>query len=401
MGHLLIDSSNTNISKKSFTFRESDRYKNGLRRLPIGDVDIYPIWLAAEIGYTFTNRALQIAIRALNAALSPMYLILNVVLLSFHFRRLRPDVIHINNGGFPGAISCRSAAIAARICSIPIRVMVVNNMAVPYRQLSRQIDFLFDVIVKKCVTKFITGSEAAKKQLCTVLKIHESKCEVIHNGVITPVPDETRTETLARLGLERFDKQMILGVIANLEARKGHTILINAISELLTRIPSLSNEFILLIEGEGSLHDSVLMMLQDTGLSNLVFIVPTETNIGNLYAIIDVLILPSISNEDLPNVISEAFSNGIPVIATDVGGINEQIENGINGTLVGPSEIYELANAIKEIITDTNLRTAMGVNARKTYFERFGVDRSIAKYARIYEFSKTHSTSLNTTRGSA
>jgi len=97
----------------------------------------------------------------------------------------------------------------------------------------------------------------------------------------------------------------------------------------------------------------------------------------------------SIFYDDLSNVISEAFSNGMPVIATDVGGINEQIENGVNGRLVQPLDMNELSAAIEQIVGNKNPRMALGANARKTHSERFGVDRSLASYAEVYGLSKT------------
>ena len=87
-----------------------------------------------------------------------------------------PDVLHINNGGYPAALSARAAAIAGRLAGVDKIIMVVNNMAVDYHRLSRRFDYPFDRLVVRSVDRFITGSEAASRRLSAVLWLRSKRC---------------------------------------------------------------------------------------------------------------------------------------------------------------------------------------------------------------------------------
>ncbi len=124
----------------SFTYRSSPSYDRsvgghiplGLRaahvRLP-DPTDLAARWKG--------RRWLWSAARGLGevAALAKLFFLFDVVRLRRWFRRSSPDVVHINNGGFPGAISCNAAVVAARWAGVPVVTYVVNNLAMPRRGL--------------------------------------------------------------------------------------------------------------------------------------------------------------------------------------------------------------------------------------------------------------------------
>lgn len=82
---------------------------------------------------------------------------------------MKPDILHINNGGYPAAQSALAAAIAGNISGVPKVVMVINNMAMDYKHYSRWIDYPLDRIFVACVNVFITGSSQAAQKLKSVL----------------------------------------------------------------------------------------------------------------------------------------------------------------------------------------------------------------------------------------
>lgn len=100
----------------------------------------------------------------------------------------------------------------------------------------------------------------------------------------------------------------------------------------------------------------------------------------SVYSQCQVLVLPSLT-EGQPLVILEAFGCGIPVVATRVGGIPDIIEDGVNGFLVRPGAVEELASALEHLAQDCDLRQKMSVANRILYSSRFIVERYVKNHA--------------------
>ena len=82
----------------------------------------------------------------------------------------------------------------------------------------------------------------------------------------------------------------------------------------------------------------------------------------------------------------EGLGHGKPIIATTVGGIPEVISHKSNGLLVPPANANALAEALEELLTDQILKKQIGQQARKTYEEKFTVERMVAETEKIYQF---------------
>lgn len=96
-------------------------------------------------------------------------------------------------------------------------------------------------------------------------------------------------------------------------------------------------------------------------------------------------ILPSIEYEDFPNVILEAMSLGKPVIRTNLAGIPEQIEDGINGFVVDPMDAKTLARTILTLLQNKDKRKEMGIKSLERYNRLFSYDKIVNKYINLYE----------------
>ena len=102
-------------------------------------------------------------------------------------------------------------------------------------------------------------------------------------------------------------------------------------------------------------------------------------------SLLDVLILPSISDEDFPNVILEAMALGKPVISTRLAGVPEQVIDGETGFLVNPRNVDELKLAIKELCNNTTLRLQMGRAAVYNFEDKFTAEIAVKKYMALYK----------------
>lgn len=310
-------------------------------------------------------------------------LIYEVIVLYRLFDKLKPDILHINNGGYPAARSARAAAIAGKLANIPVVLMVVNNMATNYRHYLRWTGYLVDRLVVTSVDLFVTGSEAAGARLCAVLALPKHKIKAIHNGVALRGITTSLAGTRERLGLEHFDG-VIFGVVALLVPRKGHKVLLEAVLKLVTEGKIVRNDIMILIEGDGPLRQELMDYVRVNNLTHWVTFVGDEKNIVDFMSALDVLILPSVQDEDFPNVVLEAMALGKPVIASRFAGIPEQVVHGVTGLLVEPRSVGQLGESICRLLDDQNARGEMGRAALSRFNENFTSAIAVRTYAREY-----------------
>ena len=309
------------------------------------------------------------------------YLILfwNIMVLFFHFRRYSIDVLHINNGGYPAAMSCNAAVIVARILGIKKICYVVNNQAVNYRNPMRWLDRPIDFIVKKLVSTFITGSKSSSRVLKEVLKLEENKIRVINNGI--KIRGGRESIKLMRAKLKLNENKLCAGIVAAHDERKGHIYCFQAYKQLLEKAQEPP---ILFVEGEGFKTASLKKYVAINKLESYIHFIGNVPNIYDFYNMIDFLILPSISYEDFPNVIIEAMACGKPVIGTNIAGIPEQILNDVNGYVVEPRDSAALAASIMSLTTDAALRKCMGDKSRSMYMEKYTPEVAVNNYCKFY-----------------
>jgi L-malate glycosyltransferase len=369
----------------SFSYRATPRYTEGLRqRTPI-DFPIWPLDLP-----NFDTLALPVSLARLRPLSVLRRQLVYAPLLAREVKQLhavleevRPDIVHINNGGYPGALSCRAMALAARKAGVKKILMVVNNLAVPYDRVSRWMDWPLDRRAATVVDLFITGSSAAGKQLRSVLRLPASKIRPIHNGIRPRTPYASFEQTRQRLGLTGFDG-LVLGVVALHEERKGHSVLLHALAQLVSQgRPAKSLK--VLIEGDGPLLGELQEQCKQLGLTDIVRFTGVEAHVFDFMAAIDALILPSVRDEDFPNVILEAMSLAKPVIATRLAGIPEQVEDGVTGLLTAPGDAAQLTQAIARLAADPTGRRAMGQAARQRFASHFASDIALDNYLRLYQ----------------
>jgi len=181
------------------------------------------------------------------------------------------------------------------------------------------------------------------------------------------------------------EKSRIITFVGRLVERKGIEYLIKAVSETKTE------NIHLIIAGSGWLLNDLKKLTCTLELENKItfFENPSDEDLGKLYGITDVFVLPSIidskgETEGLGLVILEAMNAGIPVVATSVGGIKDIIKHEVNGLLVNQKDPKDIAKAIQRIISDEELKRKIVENSKKTVME-FTPSTIAQKYYEIYE----------------
>lgn len=375
----------------SFSYRHTMLYTQGFKQRVHRDLPIYPVSFPCLSDLAQLPEALPLLAKKIVMALFRLLftvplLIYEIAVLYRLFRKLGPDILHINNGGYPAAFSARTAAIAGKLAGIPKVLMVVNNMAVGYRHYSRWLDYPVDRLVVRSVNLFITGSAAAAARLRAVLNLPKDRVTAIHNGIALRGASASVAATRERLGLNNFDG-VVFGVVALLIPRKGHRVLLEAVLSHVSGNKTNGNKLKVVIEGNGPLRRELADFINTHDLSPWVAFVGDEDNIIDFMSAIDVLILPSVQDEDLPNVVLEAMALGKPVIASRLAGIPEQVIDGVTGLLVEPRNAGQLRDAIYHLMVSPEVRHEMGRAALDRFNSHFTSRKALGNYINIYRTS--------------
>jgi glycosyltransferase involved in cell wall biosynthesis len=367
----------------SLIYNYSIKYEIGLaNRVGLSSIRVIPVNLLQKLNYSEEqkNKTRAILNKVIFIPHRLFSIIYNTIILYRLFSKQHIDLLHVNNSGYPAAVSCYSAVFAAKLSKIKNIVYVVNNIPVGYKIKSRWIDFLFDKLVSRYVSCFVTGSKYANKKLKKILKLEDNKLHAIPNG-ISPRKTSIDKDTFYRNHGININSQLF-AVIANLEKRKGHIYLLEAIKSLVKdktlTIP------IFFFEGTGPEEENINKFIDENQLSDYIVKASHINNIFDLLNASTAIILPSIEDEDFPNIISESMCLGKPVIATNISGIPEQIINNETGLLIPPKNACAIGNAIKQLVLDEEKRIEMGKKARIRFLENFHSDIVVIQYKCLY-----------------
>lgn len=308
----------------------------------------------------------------------------NIIRLYILLLRIRPRILHINNGGFPGALSCRMAVVAGKMARVKTITMVVNNMAIDYSHPFRWFDFASDRFISKNVELFITGSKVAVDRLQKVLKFSSSKGINIPNGVEIRNKPEGKEKTSQRLGVSGFDGT-VFGFVGIMLPRKGHLFLFRIVRSMVEMYPREWESIMILVEGEGNNFATLRKYVSENSLDRYIKFIGSESNIFNLLSIIDVLVYPAAEDEDFPNIISEAMALSKPVISTKVAGAVEQIVNLETGLLIDIDSEFDFGFAMMSLAQNRRIREKMGLMGRKRFEDQFTIEHSVLCYVRHYK----------------
>jgi glycosyltransferase involved in cell wall biosynthesis len=300
----------------------------------------------------------------------------NFFILKRVIKKQKPDMIHINNGGYPGAESCRTMVLSAVSAGLKPILFTINNMAVKPKGL---LDRYLDAFIGRNVTNFVTASKAASSRLSNHRKFPKEKLEVIHNTVLHDASINVYSPVL-RDEFNLSKDHVIIGSLGLLIERKGYHYLIEAAHHIQDK-----DNWSIFIFGEGEERHNLEKLIEKYHLSEKVFLPGFRENPINYLLDFDAFILPSIRNEDQPNVISEAMLFSKAIISTHVAGIPEQVDHGKTGYLCKPKSIKELTESMDSIINmSPKVRLEMGKQAHEKYLNEFSYDKSMQKYFHLY-----------------
>jgi len=308
--------------------------------------------------------------------------IFNFIILKKLVKRIKPDIIHINNGGYPGARTCRLMVFAAYSAGYGNIIFQVNNLATPSTgKISRWID----INVDKRVKYFITASKIAQETLALNRHFPIEKILKIPNCIIDDTITKTRNEVCEEQKVP--SDGFLLCEVALFEYYKGQHFLINALEILKECNPDIYSDTYLILVGSGTYEEKSRIKIARSGMSDHIKLTGYRTDSQNYISACDLFILPSIAYEDMPLVILSAMSLGRTIISTKLAGIKEEIENNISGILLEPDENSLPEELYKNIITLYLSRNNnnYGREAKKRFNECFSNEKYAERIVNIYK----------------
>jgi glycosyltransferase involved in cell wall biosynthesis len=376
----------------SFSYRRSAEYTSGLDKQWTPDCPVFPVFpLSLPVqnlpvrNFNLRPKVISRIVRLMFRLITKIpFLIFDVVILTRLLRQVAPDVVHINNGGYPAARSARAAAIAARLAGVKKVVMVVNNLAVGYTGPERWLDFPIDRLVAKAVDRFVTGSRAAANRLQEVLPLKSGQAQSIHNGIRSRPLTEPADQVRRRLGVDPRFNGIVIGVVALMEPRKGHRVLLEALALLLKREPILAEKIVVWLEGDGPLRGELESLVRIKNLSSVVRFIGREKNVADMMNALDILVLPSVDSEDFPNVTLEAMQLRKTVVASALAGTPEQILDEETGLLVAPGNAEALAKALGRLIEQPEWARRLGAKGQERFSNMFRAETAVKNYLDLY-----------------
>lgn len=122
-----------------------------------------------------------------------------------------------------------------------------------------------------------------------------------------------------------------------------------------------------------------------------------QPNMGEVFAMCDVMCLPSAYGEGVPRVLIEAAACGLPIVTTDSPGCREIVRHGENGFLVPVRDPHALATALRRLIENGSLRERLGANSREIAIKEFALGRVIAETCAMYRELLAHAAVVRST----
>lgn len=279
-------------------------------------------------------------------------------------RAVQPSLLHLHSSkaGILGRL-------AGHLCGIPT-VYTAHGWAfaegVPLKQ--KILSIPLEAAVARLGGHIITVSHYDYALALRYRVASARQMTVVHNGI----PDIYYRANPGKLTVPR------IVMVARFSPQKDHALLLKALSQLQDMAWQL--DFV----GDGPLLPSISQLANGLGIGGRVRFLGARSDIGNILSESDIFVLTS-RYEGFPISILEAMRAGLPVIASDVGGVSEAVLEGQTGFLIPRGSWKTLHSRLKTLLTNPELRVRMGKEGRKRYEQLFTLDRMVNKTLRVYE----------------
>jgi glycosyltransferase involved in cell wall biosynthesis len=308
--------------------------------------------------------------------------LINISKLARLMRDNKVQIVHTKGGR--GGFFARTAA---KIAKVPV---IISTIAMPVEGfnvgiIKKSCYMALDRFSERYAHRFIAVSEALKQTLIEKHKIPSENVVTIYNGI--EIDKYTRIERAERELKEEFNispDNILIGYVGRLTWQKGLNYFIEAIWLMQQKKLDLAHKITYLIVGQGEEKDSLEKKVADLGIRDKVIFTGFRQDIKKILSALNILALPSL-REGQPIILLEAMAARTPIIATDIDGIKETIDDQISGLLVKPRDPHAIADAIISILEYPQKTHELLEAARKAVEEKFNLNDKIIQHEKLYE----------------
>ena len=302
--------------------------------------------------------------------------------LSPTLKRLKADCLLVVNGGHPGGDSCRAALLSWRyiLGSKSTAVYNFHNLASKLRWYEAPLEWLLDKWVCRAADRIVAVSQASADSFQKNRAVEGGyPIEVIYNGLNQSANQDSQGSSQIRQELHLPVSCPVVLMASTFEPRKGHSVLLKAFARVVQSLPAVH----LIICGRGTLEEmgKIRMEVETLHLQKSVHLVGYRTDVRNLLKQSNVLVVPSQADESCSMISIEALSSGIPIIATNIGGMPEVVTHGEVGFCSDPKDADRMAEYLIKVLSDSVLATELGQRGYARFQERFMAERMASRYA--------------------
>ena len=235
------------------------------------------------------------------------------------------------------------------------------------------------LLFNRAVDGVIAISEGVADSLAAA-GVDPNRVAVVHSGVdcshFRPPTIQQRADARGARGIS--DSEIVISAVGALEQRKGHRYLIEAVGGL-----AATGKFKCFIAGQGAIGKILQGEIAVLRRLDRIKLLGRVDDLRELLWASDIFVMPSLK-EGLGVAALEAMASGLPVIASDVGGLREVVEDDRTGIIVPPTNVPAIASAILRLAESTVLRTQMGTAARARVVENYSMEKMAARTLALY-----------------
>lgn len=289
------------------------------------------------------------------------------VKLSQLLRKESIDIVHARN--FAAILY---GSMGAKLSGTPVAIGDIRGpIPSDQGQKCRRLSFL--------LSQFVAVSKDVKRMLTDEFQISPEMVTTVYNGVHMNGTPGTEEKLAARKKLGFDSDDLIIGTIGRVEPVKDYSTLVRASALILKKFAKAK----LVIVGGGSQLPVLKELALELEIQSKCIFTDYQQDVKPYLAAFDIFVLTSIF-EGISNVLLEAMTFLLPVIATAVGGNPEVVVDDESGFLVTKKDVQSLAAKIEILLTNKQLASQMGENGYRIVREKFTIPKMIENYQKLY-----------------
>lgn len=289
-------------------------------------------------------------------------------------KNAKPDFVYLAGlqmEGFLVTLACK----IARVKCIAV-VHGSSNEAIGFGKISRLIFKYIELFTVHNATAVHGVSDFVSSwDICKKSKYYYG---TIYNIADFSKTNSQRNQLKKELGIAKED--IVVTSTGRIIKDKGFDVLCEVANQFKD-----NKKIKFVVAGDGNYKNEWQSKIESEGMQNQVFLLGYREDIDNILSDSDIFIICT-KHETLCNSLLEAATHSLPLVASNVGGIPEIIDNGDNGFLVEAGNVEGFATALRELIEDEKLRTEMGKSAKQKVNNKFSEDVLTKRYDELYEY---------------